>query len=217
MTDFFDWTQYLPDLFGGLGVALKLTGLSLVFGYPLGLLLAAATSSPQRLTRAIAVVVVEIGRGLPLLVLLFLIYQGFPQAGFTPTAFASATAAFSFSAAAYSTEILRAALGSVPPGQREAAAAAGMSDFDAFRDVVFPQAARIALPPLMSLAIQLFQITSLAYLVTVPEVMQAAYFRGTVTFDYLGVFVAAAFLYAAITLPSTALVSILERRLGRHT
>ena len=170
--DMLRWTQYLPTLLGGLGVALKLTAIVLVLGYLLGLLLAQATGSRHALIRGTALVVVEVGRGAPLLILLYIVYQGLPQVHLTPTALVSAIAAFSWSAGAYSAEIIRASLGAVPPGQGEAAAAAGMSDRDSFRFIIGPQAFRLAIPPLMNLAIQFFQFTSLAYVVTVPEIMQ---------------------------------------------
>jgi polar amino acid transport system permease protein len=210
------WTEYLPELAGGLGVALQLTAISLLLGYPLGLLLVLVTDSRVKPLSAVGFVLVELGRGIPLLVLLLIVYQGLPQVQLTPTAVVSAVAAFTWSAAAYSTEIIRASLDAVPRGQSEAADAAGMSDRDRFRFIVFPQAARLAIPPLMNLAVQWFQFSSLAYVVTVPEIMQAAYFQGTVTFDYLSVFIAAAFLYAAVTIPASALVTRLEARLGRH-
>lgn len=215
-SDLLRWTQYIPTLLEGLGVALKLTAIVLVLGYLLGLLLAQATGSRHTPIRASALTVVELGRGAPLLVLLFIVYQGLPQIQLTPTAFVSAIAAFTWSAGAYSAEIIRASLGAVPAGQREAATAAGMNDRDAFRFIVGPQAFRLAIPPLMNLAIQFFQFTSLAYVITVPEIMQAAYFEATVTFDYFSVFVAAGFIYAAITIPCTAAVSRLERRMSRH-
>lgn len=210
------WTEYFPSVAQGLPIALELTAISLLLGFPLGLLLAVAVSSKFWLVRGAALVLVEVGRGLPLLILLYLVYAGFPQLGLTPTAIVAASSAFTWSAAAYSTEILRASLGSIPPGQGEAAAAVGMSDQDSFRFVVLPQAVRLALPPLMNLAIIMFQATSLAFVVTVPEIMQRAYFVGTVSFDYLNVFVAAAILYSVITIPSSILVGLLEKRLGRH-
>jgi polar amino acid transport system permease protein len=214
--DVFQWAQYLPTVVRGLPVALELTAISLVLGYPLGLVLAMAISHKSRLAQGAALVVVEVGRGLPLLILLYLVYAGLPQLKVTPSAIVAASAAFTWSAAAYSTEILRASLGGVPPGQIEAAAATGMDDRDTFRFVVLPQAARLAVPPLMNLAIIMFQATSLAFVVTVPEIMQRAYYAGTVSFDYLNVFVAAAIIYAAITIPSSILVGRLEVRLGRH-
>ena len=117
----------------------------------------------------------------------------------------SAVAAFTWSAGAYSAEIIRASLGAVSEGQSEAAAAAGLSDGDAFRFVIAPQGLRLAVPPLMSLALPFFQFTSLAYAITVPEVMQTAYFPATVTFDHFDVCVAARLSYSVSTIPPTAL------------
>jgi polar amino acid transport system permease protein len=62
----------------------------------------------------------------------------------------------------------------------------------------------------------MFQLSSLAYVITVSEVMQSAYFLGTKTFNYLPVFLAAAAVYAAVTIPASAAVASIERRLGRH-
>ena len=123
--EIFDWLQYVPDLIPGLWVAVQLTALTLLFGYPLGVVFAAGADARPRVVRSLAIVLTEFGRGSPLLVLLYLVYQGGPQVGWVPSAMFSAVAAFSFSAAAYSAEIIRGALGSVPPGQREAALAAG--------------------------------------------------------------------------------------------
>lgn len=216
MNGLFDWAGYVPDLLDGLVVAIQLTGLALLLGYPLGLLLAVGIDSSHRLASLASLAIVEVGRGMPLLVLLYIVYQGLPQVGFVVGGMTAAVAAFTLSTAAYSAEILRSSLGAVPPGQAEAAAAAGMSRTDAFRLIVLPQAIRVAIPPILNLAIQMFQLSSLAYLVTVPEVMQAARFRSTVTFDALSVFIAAAVLYASVTIPASLVVDRLESRLSRH-
>jgi polar amino acid transport system permease protein len=210
------WLDFIPDLIGGLGVSVRLTGVVLLLGLPLGLLLAVLTDSSSRVVRGITLAVVELGRGLPVLVLLLLIYRGAPQLDQTPGAMPSAIAAFSWSTGAYAAEIVRASLGSVPPGQMEAADALSLRRWDAFRCIVLPQAARLSIPPLMSLSIIVFQLTSLASVITVPEVMHDAYYTGSITFQYLPVFVAAAFLYAVITIPASALVARLERRLSAH-
>jgi polar amino acid transport system permease protein len=214
---FSGWGQDLPDLLHGLGVALELTGLSLLIGFPGGLLTALLVSSRRRLARLVGLAIVEIGRGLPLLVLLYIVYQGLPQINLSLTNFVSAVAAFAWSTAAYSSEMFRASLNALPKGQTEAALASGMGQVDTFRFVLLPQALRIAIPPLLNLAVQIFQATSLAYVITVPEIMQHAYFIGTVSFLYLNVFLLAGLLYAAVTLPSSALIARLERRLSRHT
>lgn len=214
--DFVTWVGYAQQLLPGLGRALQLTVVSLGMGFPLALVLALLVDSKFRVVRWVALVVVELGRGIPLLVLLYILYQGLPQVDVVPTAWAAAVWAFTWSTAGYATEIIRSALGSVPSGQLEASSSIGLSDSDRFRFVIVPQAARIAIPPLLGLAIIMFQLTSLAYVITYSEVMQAAYFLGTKTFNYLAVFVAAAAVYAAITIPASALVTQIERRLSRH-
>jgi len=214
--DFVTWLGYAQLLLPGLGRALHLTAVSLVLGYPLALALALLVDSKVKVIRWVALVIVELGRGIPLLVLLYIFYQGLPQVDVVPTAFAAAVWAFTWSTAGYATEIIRSALSSVPGGQSEAASSIGLSNRDRFFFVVVPQAARIALPPLLGLAIIMFQLTSLAYVIAYSEVMQAAYFLGTKTFNYLAVFLAAAAVYAAVTIPASALVTSIERRLARH-
>jgi polar amino acid transport system permease protein len=210
------WPEQFPLLRDGLLVALKLTAVTLAVGFPFGLLLAVMVMSPSRPLRAIGLLIVEVGRGAPLLVLLSLMYFGLPQIHLTLEQFLAAVIAFGWSAGAYSSEIFRASLESVASGQREAAAAVGFGRFDAFRIVILPQAVRIAIPPLMSVAIQMFQVTSLAFVIALPELMSGAYLAGSVTFEYLSIFLLAAVLYSAISLPASLLVGLVERRLGRH-
>lgn len=213
---FTGWGGDLPHLLSGLGVALQLTALSLLIGFPGGLATALLVSSRNRLVRLVGLAIVEVGRGLPLLVLLYLVYQGLPQVHLSLTNFMSAVAAFAWSTAAYSSEMFRSSLNALPKGQKEAAIASGMGQADTFRFILLPQALRIAIPPLLNLAVQIFQATALAYVITVPEIMQHAYFLGTVSFLYMNVFLLAGLIYAAVTLPSSALIARLERRLSRH-
>jgi polar amino acid transport system permease protein len=218
LSQFFEFGPlgFVPDVVRGLPVALQLTSIALGLGMPAGLILALASSNRSRFVNLSALAIVEVGRGLPLLVLLYIFYQGMPQIGVNTTAFASAIAAFVLSCAAYSSEIFRGGLRAIPAGQREAAAADGFSPFDATFLIILPQAGRICLPPLLNLAIQVFQLTSLAYAIAMPEIMQQAYIAGAATYRYLDAFVAAALVYAAISLPSSYLVGKLDRRLRRH-
>lgn len=209
------WFEYFREVSGGLGSALQLAIISLTLGYPLALFLAILMDYKNRYFRWLTIIFVELGRGIPLLVLLYIFYQGLPQINVVPSALTAALIAFTWSTAGYATEIIRASINSVSPGQIEGANSVGLSPQDRFTFVVFPQAARIALPPLMGLAIVMFQLTSLAYVIAISEVMQAAYFLGTKTFDYLPVFVAAAAVYAVITIPAAILVASLEKRISR--
>lgn len=209
-----EWPQYIPDLLPGLGVALMLTLIACVIGYPLGVLLALATDAGRPLLRTAVLAVVEIGRGLPILVLLYLVYQGLPQVDVVLDAMPSAVLVLTWSAAAYSAEMIRASIASVPRGQFEASLAVSLTPFDLYRYVVLPQAARIAIPPLVNLTITLFHATSLATVITVAEIMHAAYFHGSITFQYMTVYFAAAIVYAVIAIPGAVFAGWLEKRIG---
>ncbi len=210
------WFGYVWELLPGLVNALKLTAISLGFGFPLALLFALLIDSRLRVVRWITIGFVEVGRGLPLLVLLYIFYQGLPQINIVLSTLAAAAWAFTWSAAAYATEIIRSSMRSVPRGQAEAGNSLGINGRDRFRYIILPQASRIAIPPLMGLSIVMFQLTSLAYVITYSEVMQTAYFLGSTTFNYLPVFLAAAAVYASVTIPASALVTTIEKRLSKH-
>lgn len=207
-------SDQVPALLRGLLVNVELTLVSLGVGLPLGLLLAVLSSSTRRGVRVPTIVVVELGRGTPALVLLQFLYFGLPQVQLTLTSFAAAAAGLALTTAAYTSEIMRAGLQSVPAGQREGAQACGLSRNDQFRFVVLPQGLRIAIPALMNFAILIFQGTTLCFSIAVPELLSQAYAIGSQSFRYLESLGIAALLFAAVTLPGVALVRALERRLA---
>jgi polar amino acid transport system permease protein len=210
-----DWIDQLPTLGDGLRVSLLLTGFSLLIGLPGSVLLAVLVSARNRAVHVVAVGVVELGRGMPALVMLQLVYFGLPQAHLRLGSFAAAVASLSYVGAAYMSEIVRAGLEAVPGGQREAARAVGMSPRDEFRFVVLPQALRIATPPLLNFAIVLFQVTSLAFVIAVPELLSKAYELGSATFRQLEYLTLAGLIYALIVVPAAMAVRALERRMAR--
>jgi polar amino acid transport system permease protein len=211
-----DWGHALPTLLQGLHTTIELTIVSLAIGLPLGLLLALGVSARARPVRWLTLIIVELGRGTPMLVVLELIYFGLPQAKLSIPAFTSAAVAIALVTAAYTSEMIRAGLEAVPVGQRETAQAIGMKAVDQLRYVIIPQGIRIAIPPLLSFSILIFQGTSLAFAIAVPELISKAYDVGANTFLYLQVFTLAALLYAAISIPAAMGVRRLERRMGRH-
>lgn len=217
MSDFswlYDWPQYIPNLLPGLGVAVALTLLSCLGGYVLGFFLALGVESSSKIVHYVALTIVELGRGVPILVLLYLVYQGLPQLGMLLDPYPAALAALIFSAAGYSSEMIRAGLNAVPKGQTEAANSLSMSQADSYRFIIIPQAARISIPPLVNLTIIIFQATSLATVITVPEIMQHAGIIGAATFEYMSVYAAAAVMYLCITIPGAVLSSYLEKKMG---
>lgn len=209
------WPEWIGDLLLGLLQSIELTLAVVAIGLPLGLLLAVAITVGPRPVRWLAIGVVEIARGIPALVVLYLVYFGLPQVQLTLQAFVAASIALGFTMSGYTTEIFRAGIAAVPHGQYEAARAVGLSRRDELRHVVLPQAVRIVIPPILGYVVLFFQATSLAFTVAIPELLSRAYTIGSTTFQYLSVLILAALLYAAVAIPSSQLIDFLERRHDR--
>ncbi len=210
------WWTWLPTLLGGLRTGLAVTAVCLVVGFPLGLVLGLGVQSKSRSLRSVFLIVVEIGRGTPALILLQFTYFGLPSVGITFPSFVSASLALALCTGAYTSEIIRAGLDAVPHGQKEAAESIGLTRWDALRYVIVPQGLLIAVPPLFGYSILMFQASSLCFAIALPELVSQAYIVGNTTFRYLPILALAAILYALICIPATAVASLLERRLGQH-
>lgn len=211
-----NWIDWTPQLWKGLKVSLQLTGLALLFGLPLGLVLALASSAKQRLLRYLAIAMVEVGRGAPALVVLQMVYYGLPSAGISAGAFTSGVIALALTTGAYTSEILRAGLNAVPHREVEAGQALGMTHTDILRYVVIPQGVLYAVPALMGFAILIFQLTSLTFTIAIPELLARSYRVGAATYLYLDVLTLAGLMYLAVTIPFGWLVAFAERRLSLH-
>jgi polar amino acid transport system permease protein len=207
-----DWGDWLPDLLTGLWATVRLAAASLLLGLPVGLLVAVGLTAGGRVLRVLLVGLVELARGVPVLVLIYLAYFGLPKAGLTLGSFAAATLAIAVSVAGYSSEVFRAGLLSVGRGQRDAAAAVGLTRFDQYRSVILPQAVRAVVPPLIGLSVQVVQLTALAFAIGLPELLARAYETGTLTTRQLSVLVLAALLYLAVLLPLVRIATRLARR-----
>lgn len=210
-----NWVEYLPNLGRGIVVSLQLTAISVTFGYVIGLFFALGSSSRRKWLRWPAIAVVEIGRGIPALVVLYMVYFGLPSFGLLLENFMAACVALTFTVSAYSSEMIRAGITSVARGQREAAQALGLAPMTAFFWITLPQGLRSSIPALMGLAIMSFQGTSLAYSISVNELMSQAHQVSTVTFEYLAVYGVTGLIFAAVAVPATWLSVAVERRLAR--
>ena len=215
------WLQLMleslvPLLWACLTFTIPLTLLSFALGIVLGLASALARLFGPRPLAAAVRFYVWIIRGTPLLVQLFLIFYGLPSAGILLDAFPAALIGFTLNIGAYTSEVIRAAISSVPKGQWEASFSIGMSWGQAIRRTVLPQAARVAVPPLSNTFISLVKDTSLAAAITVPEMFQTAQRIVAVTYEPLILYVEAALIYLAISSILSALQARLEHRLGRH-
>ena len=205
----------LPLLGQAVAVTLLLGLSSFAIGSVLGLVGALARMSPKRPLRYLAVAYVSIVRGTPLLVQILLIYFGLPQLGIVVEPIPSAIAALSLNAGAYLTEDFRAGVLAIERGQREAAHTLSMTYPQALRRVIFPQAVRVALPPVGNRLVALMKDTSLASIITVVELTRVANAVGSATFRYVEMFVIVAAVYWLINALLSAGQEGLERRLAR--
>ena len=207
------WAEWFPVLLHGLGQSLWLAFAAIVIGLPLGFAFAVMVMSKQRWVSIFGLVIVEIGRGMPALVILYLVYYGLPRFGMSLTNISAAIIALSWNYSCYCSEIFRGGIQSVPSGQIEAGNALGLASRVTFFSVIVPQAFRSIVPALLGQSILVFQDTSLAYTIAVPELMKQAYTLGGSTFQYLRVFMLAGLVYAMVTLPATWITGRLEHRL----
>jgi len=211
----FLWETFV-SLLGALPLTLELAATAILLGAGLALALALARLSGIFLLDWSARLYVFLFRGTPLLVQLFLIFYGLPSIGIVLDAFPAALIGFTLNIGAYSSEIIRAVITSVPKGQWEAAYSIGMTWSQAMRRTILPQAARVAVPPLSNTFISLVKDTSLAAAITVPEMFQAAQRIVATTYEPLILYVQAAILYLAMSSVLSALQVRLEKRLNRY-
>ncbi|WP_407571223.1 amino acid ABC transporter permease [Deinococcus altitudinis] len=194
-----------------LGVSLSALLVSVVFGTLLGIVRSFRLPVLGRLGNAY----VELVRGIPLIVLLSVVYYGLPALGVTLAGFPSAVLALGLYSAAYTSEIVRGGLSSVPAGQLEAARSLGLSRVQALRFVVLPQAWRVALPALGNEFVSLILGSSLASAVTLQELFAAGKYITNATYRQFEVYAVLALVYFLLTFTLTRLVRGLERRLSR--
>jgi len=208
--------------------------LSLIWGLILSLLrqVPGRAGAPIRF---LAVAYIDVFRGIPMLLVILLIYGGFgalsssnatpgPLPAFIadphwlgkPAAFWYGVMAITITYGAYMAEVYRAGIESVPRGQMEAARSLGMSHAQAMRYVIVPQAVRTVIPPLLNDLVALMKDTSLVSIISLPEAVQVAFDIQSKTFNSSALTLAA-FLYLIVTLPMARLVDWLIHRQQRRT
>ncbi|MDF2680034.1 MAG: amino acid transporter permease [Brevibacillus sp.] len=209
-------SSFLPLVKGALLYSLTLAIASFFFGLIIAILTALARISGIKPLVAISRVYVSIIRGTPLLVQLFIIFFGLPSIGVMIDPIPSAIIGFSLSVGAYSSEVVRAAILSIPKGQWEAAYSIGMTYRQALQRIILPQAARVSVPPLSNSFISLVKDTSLAAAILVPEMFRKAQEIVASTYEPLLVYSEAALIYWMICLVLSIIQDRLENRLDRY-
>lgn len=207
--------EWLPQMVAAAGNSIRIAVLAFGIAVALGLVLALARTSGNRVLSGAAKVYIEAMRGIPALAVLFILYFGLPDFGIVLEAFAAAVIGLGLNGAAYMAEIWRAGIESIQRGQVEAALTVGMTPLKAMRWVVLPQALRVVMPPLANFLIALLKDTSVASIISAPELMLRARDLASSSFMPMQVFLLAAAIYLVMSLPVSFLARRLERRLGR--
>lgn len=208
--------SFLPLLKAGVVFTVPLAVISFGLGLTVALLTALARMSGSPLLSGAARFYVWIIRGTPLLVQLFIIFYGLPSVGVTIAAFPAAVIGFTLSVGAYTSELIRAAIQSIPRGQWEAAYSIGMTYSQALRRIIIPQATRVAVPPLANSFISLVKDTSLAATITVTDLFRVAQQITATTYEPLVLYSEAAFVYLLFSSILSSLQGWMERRFSRH-
>lgn len=195
-------------------VTLKLSVLAFLLAVPVGLLLAVARVYGNKVTSALARIYIEVFRGTPVLLQLFVLYYGLaPYYSLGPVQ--AAVLGLGLNYGAYEAEVYRGALLAIPRGQTEAAKALGMGPTQVLRYVLLPQALRLALPPMTNDFVSLLKDSSLVSVITVIELTKRMTIAAVDMRGWLIPGLACAAFYLALSFPLSELARRLERRLAR--
>ena len=171
-------------------------------------------SSHFNTLRWLAIAYIEVIRGTPLLIQLYLIYYGLPNLGIRLSAFVAAVLGLGLNYAAYEAENYRAGIQSIPRGQMEAALSLGLTRAQSLRHVIVPQALRLVIPPVTNDFIALFKDSSIVSVITMVELTKVYGQLATAYYDYIGVGILTAAIYFLLGLPFVKLARYAERRLA---
>ena len=205
-----------PILMQGLVVTLKATVVGFFIALILGLVLAALKASPFKLISWPARLVTEFIRDTPLLVQLFFLYYVLPEYGIVLPAFMTGALALGLQYSAYTSEVYRAGIESVPLGQHEAARALDLSPRRSFMVIILPQAVPRIIPALGNYLVSIMKDVPLLSVVAVLEMLNVAKIIGDRTFNYLIPLSMVGLIYLVLTLVAAAAIRYLDTRLPKR-
>ncbi|CEG28879.1 amino acid ABC transporter permease [Bacillus sp. B-jedd] len=209
-------SSLLPLVEGAIYYTIPLTLISFVVGLVLAILTALARISSLKVLNGIARFYVSAIRGTPLLVQLFILFYGLPTVGIVIDPFPAAVIGFSLNVGAYASEVIRAAILSIPKGQWEAGYSIGMTYPQLLKRIILPQAARVSVPPLSNTFISLVKDTSLAAMILVTEMFRRAQEIAATNYEFLLLYTEAALLYWIICFALSIGQGKLEAKLDRY-
>ena len=209
-----DWAHYAPALLRAALKALEYTGVSFVGATVFGLVLALLRLSRLRVISLVSRTYTELLKNMPFLVPVFVIYFGLPSIGLILSTFEAGCISLIAFYSAYFSEIFRGALQGVSSYQHEAAKAAGLNRMTTFIYVIIPQAARLALPAMGTMLVDMVKGTSLLMTISGAELMTQAQIITSDTFRPLEVYIVIGAVYFCLCFPLSLGVSALERSIN---
>ncbi len=200
-----------PFLMDGLVFTVELALSSIAIGFLIGIVVGISRSYGKKWSYMVSTAFVEVIRGTPLLVQLFIFYFALPQIGIRLSPIIASIISFSINSGAYQAEYIRGAIQSVDTRQMKAALSIGMTKWQAITRVVMPQALIKVIPSWTNEFVYLIKYTSVAYLVGVPELMAQGEFIASRNFEFMDVFLSVAIIYLVIVLLITWGFSKIEK------
>lgn len=204
-----------PYILQGAGITILISLVSIVLAIGLALVGAIGRLSTNAIFNSVASLYVSLVRGTPLLVQIYIIYFGLPNAGIVLDAIPAGILALGFNYGAYMTEIFRAGIQAVPRSQREAAQALGMPERLAFRRIVLPQAVRIVIPAIGNDFVAMIKDSALVSTIAVQELLWRAQRIGRSEHQVIASLAVAAAVYWVLTIVFSYFQERLERRMAR--
>jgi polar amino acid transport system permease protein len=210
-----DTVEFFPILMSGVALTVIVTIGSLLLSTVLGLVWALMRVSGIGVLTGFSGGLINVIRGIPIIVLLFYLYFVMPEFGVTLSALQAAILGLGIAYSAYQAENFRAGIEAIDKGQIEAAQAIGMSWWQTMRRVVLPQAVRIVLPPYGNVMIMMLKDSSQASTITVAELALQGKLIASSTFKNTSVFTLVALMYLTMSIPLILLVRHFEKRAGQ--
>lgn len=202
-----------PDLYKGAVLTLEISVYSLLLGMAIGGTMALLKTYARGPLQWLAIAYIEVIRGTPMVVQLFVVYFGLADFGLVLDRFTAAVIALGINSGAYQAEYFRGAINSIDRGQMLAAEAIGMRRMEAVRHIIVPQAVRIVLPAWSNEVLYMVKYTSIAFLIAVPELMAQARTVISWTFRPMEVLFWTGFIYVVILSVISRIIDLVENRL----
>lgn len=210
-----DAAEFFPILMNGVALTIVVTIGSLLLSTVLGLVWAMMRVSGIKALSMLSASLINLIRGIPIIVLLFYLYFVMPDLGVTLSALQAAILGLGIAYSAYQAENFRAGIEAIDKGQVEAAQSIGMGWWLTMRRVVLPQAVRIVLPPYGNVMIMMLKDSSQASTITVAELALQGKLIASSTFKNTSVFTLVALMYLTMSIPLILLVRHFEKRAGK--